>query len=261
MSPMDMASPCKSSIDGGQCLMSVSGALVDEAGAPVPDVLVTVCADACFYGHSIGDGTFTTEVKQSLYTETYAVEVHGRPLRTTYFVKLPPLQGQVVQFDKPFVVPRLPASGPDVKMDKSAQTLTSGDVTLTLAAGTEVQLDVEDAIDLPVGGQLRTLKLADPAKWPFVDAARVPDVLYALSPFEVEFSQPARLSFANSAGLPANAAIDVFMQHGLVGIGVAPPAGPFDRVAGAHVSSDGTRIEMDAGEGITRLTVVALKRK
>jgi len=245
--------------DGGVCVTAVSGALVDEAGAPVNDLLVTVCGDGCFYGHSGPDGRFTTEVKQSILVEGYAVLIHGRPGRINYYAKLPPLVDGKIEFPKPFVVPSLPAGGPDIARDNSAQVLTSGDVTLTLAAGTEVDLDVEDVVDLPVGGQLRALRLANPSSWPFVDAANLPDVLYAISPFECLFTAKAQLGFANVAGLPAGAAVDVLSQRGL--IAEAPPAGALVKVASAHVSGDGQRIEMDPGEGITKLSVIALKRK
>jgi hypothetical protein len=145
-----------------------------------------------------------------------------------------------------------------VKQDKSAQTLTAGDVTLELAAGTEVQLDVEDVVDLPRGAQMKAVKLPNPSSWPFVDAANVPDVLYALTPWEVKFVPNATVRFANASAWPMGTAVDVLAQRSLIVHG-SPPAGTFERVAGAHVTTNG--IELDAGEGIIGFTIIGLSRK
>src|SRR4029077_530075 len=87
---------------------------------------------------------------------------------------------------------------------------------LIWAAGTTIMLDVEDYDILPLGGQLRALK-ADPSKLPLIDPGQTPNALYGFEAFEVLFTPPARLSFANSAGLPAGAAVEVQRMPGLIG--------------------------------------------
>ena len=94
---------------------------------------------------------------------------------------------------------------------------------------------------------------------PFIDPAASPGALFALSPFEVAFSQKAALQFANGQGWPAGSAVDVEAMGGL--IGGEPPAGNFTRVAAAHVSADGKTISTDAGEGVLGLTWVSLRRR
>lgn len=247
--------------DGGSCLTSVSGQIVDEAGAPLDGILVSVCGDACFFGRTAQDGRFVTFIKERLIPSTYAVEVHGRPDRAPFYARLPALTGDTVTLIAPLVLPLLPATGPAIRLDESAQTITEGDVTLELAAGTKLELDVEDVAMLPLGAQLRTLNASAAlrTRLAFVDATRPPDLLFGFAPFEVIFSQKARVTFANTAQLPANAAVDVLSQRGL--LSGTPPAAGFDRVAGAHVSADGTKIVMDAGEGVTTLTWLALVKK
>jgi hypothetical protein len=191
----------------------------------------------------------------------YAIEVHGRPDRASWYQPLPQLTSDTLAISVPLVSPLLPATGPAIALDDSAQTIVSGDATLILAANTQVQLDVEDVELMPLGSQLRVLTVSPAllAKLPFVDAAHPPDALFAFAPFEVVFSQKAQVTFANTASLPALAAVDIFSMRGYVAN--LPPAGVNDRVAGAHVSADGTKIVMDAGEGVTTLTWLALVKK
>jgi hypothetical protein len=260
---MDAAPMCPASSpdapDGGVCLNAVSGKMVDETGAGLPNLVTSVCAVACFFGMTRADGTFTNDVYQIIDPSFYALEAHGRPNRASWYAPLPPLVGMSASYAQPLLLPSLPASGPLIALDQSAQTLTSGDVTLLLAAGTKVMLDVEDVVNGDPGRQLRVVKIAPPTKMPFVDASAPPDALYGFSPFEVRFSQPAQLTFANSAGLAANAAVNVLELSGLVGVN--PPAGHFSVVATAHVTADGSQIVMDSGQGVSGLTWIALRHQ
>lgn len=241
--------------EGGVCPAQVHGQVVGDDGAPVTALTVSVCADQCFFGTTLGDGSFTVVPDQHIVLGNYALELHGRPDRVTYYTPLAAPAGLSVQFPKPLLLPLLPVSGPEIAKDLSAQTLTSSDVTLTLAAGTMVVFDVED-YGFVNGHQLRVLAISDPSQFPFVGAK--PDALYACSPFEVWFSQKASLGFVNRAAIPAGAAVEIQQLDGLVNDGV--PAGHFIHAANAHVSSDGATISTDPGEGVTELTWLALKR-
>lgn len=262
-SAMDAAPMCPAAMpgdpDGGVCLNAVSGQIVDDSGKGIPNLVTSVCAVACFFGMTRADGTFSNDVYQIVDPTYYAFEAHGRPDRASWYAPLPPLSGMSGAFAQPLLLPSLPASGPLIALDQSAQTVTSGDVTLTLAQGTKVMLDVEDVVNGDPGRELRVVKISPPTKMPFVDAAAPPDALYGFSPFEVRFSQPATLSFANSAGLAANAAVDVLALGGLVGVN--PPAGHFSKVATAHVTADGSSIVMDSGQGVNGLTWIALRHQ
>ncbi len=267
--PADLAStdlygcqdPLNERPDGGACLTSVSGHVVSEADKPLNSTLISVCGDICFYGRTVSDGTFVALIKDHVVLDHYAIEVHGRPDRASWYQPLPQLTSDTLAISVPLVSPLLPATGPAIALDDSAQTIVSGDATLILAANTQVQLDVEDVELMPLGSQLRVLTVSPAllAKLPFVDAAHPPDALFAFAPFEVVFSQKAQVTFANTASLPALAAVDIFSMRGYVAN--LPPAGVNDRVAGAHVSADGTKIVMDAGEGVTTLTWLALVKK
>ena len=257
--PTSCNDPADQQPDGGVCVGSVSGKLVDDKGAPIDSLVVSVCAGTCFYGKTIVDGSFTVGVASHIVVDKFALDVHGQPTYASYYTRLPQLAGTVAAFGQPLFVPTLPASGPTIATDGSAQTLTAGDVTLTIPAGTDVTIPVDDLTSGAVGSQLRALKIADPSKLPFMDAASLPDALYVLAPFETNFAQKVQLSFANTAGLAAGAAVDVYEMAGL--LGSLPPAGGFNKVAAAHVSADGKTITMDPGEGVTTLTWIALRKQ
>jgi hypothetical protein len=241
--------------DGGVCGVPVSGQVVDDSGAPLGALTVSVCADQCFFGTTAGDGRFSVAPDLSIVLANYALELHGRPDRVSYYAPLPPLDGGALVYAAPLPLPLLPSSGPELAAS-GAQTLRSGDLTLTLAAGTTVAFDVED-YGTPNGHQLRVLWIDRPAALPFVDGAAPPAALYALSPFEAGFSQKVALALANRARLPAGAAVDVQSLGGLVN--GPPPAGRFKHAATAHVSADGATITTDPGEGISELTWIAIK--
>ncbi len=245
---------CTVGDDGGPCVQSVSGQVLDDSGTAINNLLVSVCAGACFFGHTVADGTFQTAVDAVIPYDQYATMLHGRPDRASYYTPVPPLVGTMSSYAKPLLLPSLPATGPVIALDQSAQNLTSGDVTLTLAAGTTVMLSVEDVINGMAGQQLRALTVADPTTLPFVDANAKPDALFGFAPFESIFSQKAQLSFKVPASFTEGAAVDV--QQMTVLVGGAPPAGKFVHAANAHVHNG--VVVMDAGEGVLGLSWIAL---
>ncbi len=178
--------------DGSVCGVPVSGAVVDENGGAVAALTVSVCAGQCFYGTTESDGQFTVVPDLHIRLSDYALELHGRPNRVSYYTPLPTGNGVALVYATPLPLPLLPASGPEIAGDNSAQTLTSGDLTLTLAAGTKVLFDVED-YGVPGGHQLRVLSIAQPTSLPFVDASAPPAALYACAPFETAFAAKASL--------------------------------------------------------------------
>jgi hypothetical protein len=259
--PSDMAmgpacvDPPDQQPDGGVCVSTVSGKLVDDKGAPLPDIVVSVCAAACYYGKSAADGSFKVTITSHLVLDEFTLLLHGRPNYACYYRKLPPLMGNTISFTTPITMLPLPASGPAIAMNGSAQTITDGDLTLSLSAGTTVTIDFEDVTTGAVGSELRVLKV-DPTLLPLFSTP--PDALYLASPFDSRFSQPAALTFANSTGLPAGASVDVQLMGGLDSGTI--PAGNFTSAATAHVSADGKTITTDPGQGVLGLTAIALRK-
>jgi hypothetical protein len=248
-----VAAPAASDV----CLRRVEGRVVDEAGAPLGEALVTVCGDLCFYGRSGTDGRFTVPVNTWAALERYALHVHGRPHRADYYVRLPAVVDGTALLGE-LRSPLLPSSGPAVPMDQKASTITSGEITLAFPDGVEVELDVEDVIELPKGGELRAVRVADPRALPFVDAAAPPELLFGLAPFEAIFSRKVPLRLQNVLSWPAGAKVEITQQGAYV-LGEAAP-GPLVSAAAAEVSSDGLTIATLPGEGLRRLSFLAARR-
>ncbi len=243
---------------GGACVHTVSGRLIDEQGGPVAGAVVTVCAAACFTGKTIATGAFSVPVNQYIQVGLYSLLAHVNPRRAAFYMSLPqPAAGQIA-LEQPVMVLPMPADGPIIRDDRTAQIITSGGVTLTIEAGTDLFFSFEDTADMPLGARLRPLRFDTFDKLPFLGTLQ-PAALYAFGPFEADFKKPVRLSFDNTTGLPAGTPIEVLGQRGL--LHGNPPGARFDRVATAQVSADGKRIDMDSGMGIGTLTWIALRKK
>jgi hypothetical protein len=150
-----------------------------------------------------------------------------------------------------------------VKSDKAgapAQNVTSGAVTLDVADGVSVKLDVEDVALKEEGKLFRALTIPAEHRDHFVPASVGLVALYAFTPFETSFvdattSDPvlARVELDNEAALPAGSKVE-FLGLGSYLFPTWVPPAEFQVVATGTVSTDGTKLQMDAGEGIRHLT-------
>jgi hypothetical protein len=163
----------------------------------------------------------------------------------------------------------LPQDGPTLVVNSDdigapAQEVTSGDVTLSLAEGISILLDVEDLIAGDLGKKFRALSIPEAQREWFVSAELGLTSLFALAPFEAQFVDAARaplkarLSFANTAALPAASAVEVLALGSYLFPDWVTPA-RFEVVARGTVTSDGARVELDEGEGVEYLTWVGIR--
>lgn len=246
------------------CLASVSGRLVDDDGGPIGGVVASVCGPVCFYGETGADGRFTVDVNAVLTPADYSVLAHARPLRASFYFRLPALtaDGTVDVGDLPVLA--LP-DGPPLALDGTAQTVTSGEVTLSVPDGVTVKLDPEDLAGGDDGKKLRVLRL-DRSRYATFGIDDAYFAVYAFAPFEAWFraadksETTARVSFAPGGDLTPGAAIEVAaLGSYLFPEWIAPAQlGP---AASAAVAADGRTVELDAGQGLPYLTWVALRAK
>jgi hypothetical protein len=269
------AAPCSedpaSIAPGANCVLSVSGTVVDGTGKPVSGLSTSVCGSVCWYGESDATGAFTVAIGAHILPDQYSTLVHGRPTRTTFYWPLPPTAKDTVAIGE-LTTLDLPTTGSPliVKTDKQgapAQTVTDGDVTIDIPAGVQVKIDVEDLLFGADGKLFRAFLIPVDQRDKFVAPALGLESVYALTPFEAAIvaetsGDPAlaRLSVKNSTGLPAGTAVE-FLELGsyLFPEFVKPAA--FEVVASGKVSSDGTSIDMDAGQGVRYLTWVGVRKK
>jgi hypothetical protein len=254
-----------------RCILRIQGRAVDAAGAPIAThTLASACGPSqCSPGSTAGDGTFAIDVGFHIDPDVYSVQLHVRPDQTAFYFALPKgATGPVVDMGALRVLP-MPAHGPLLDVDRNgapAQTVTSGDVTLDVPEGVYVRLDVESNLAGDHGREFRALTIARNFMEEFADDIVGVQAMYALEPFESSFDYPAprsmaalvRLSFANTAALAAGTPVDVLALGSYVYPDWVKPAA-FEKVASAHVSADGSRIELDPGEGLPHLTWIALR--
>jgi hypothetical protein len=256
---------------GAVCLLETTGRIVDAAGAPVPKLLTSVCGPICYTGESGDDGRFVVTIDAHILPIHFSTLPHGRPALTSFYFQLPTDIGSTVDVGDLLVLP-LPATGPTLisKQDGQgapAQTVTAGEVTLDVADGVSVRIDVEDVVLGAEGRMFRALRIPDEHRAKFAAPSLGIEVLYALTPFEAAFvdaasgaDASARLSFENTLGWAPGSAVEVLaLGTYLYPTWVTPAA--FEVVATAAVSADGTQIELDAGAGLAYLTWVGLRPK
>jgi hypothetical protein len=258
---------------GEVCVSAVEGRVIDGSGVPMPDLLITVCGRRqCSPGTSGADGRFSAEVGFPLPLGDYSALPHGRPGHTNFYFPLPAASpGPLIEVGD-LTLLELPASGPKLVVKQGgggspAQSVTSGDVTLEVSAGTLVVLDVEDVVLGELGAMFRVLTVPEDKRVSFADPSLELFALYAFAPFEAGFEleasgEPAggHLIFVNTTALAAGTEVEV-LALGTYQYDTCVTPAAFDAVATARVSNDGTTIDMDAGDGLRYLTWVGLRVK
>ena len=193
--------PCQADagahVSGAVCILHVNGRAIDQDGAPVADdTAISVCGPtACNGGQTNRTGYFRAEVgQQPIIPSIYAVQVHLRPDYAAFYFELPKdAPGPFIEMGNVRVL-SMPASGPTIAIDRAgaaAQSLTSGDVTLDVAASTYVRLDVESNLAAGLGKQFRALRVPDAFLREYAAASTGISVLYAMEPFETQFEVEA----------------------------------------------------------------------
>lgn len=251
--------PCaqRPDVAGVSCVRRVRGRAVDLAGAGLAGRVVSYCGGGCFGGVTEADGTFAIDVNDFVIPEQYTLLLHGRPEHASLYVPGPmPVDG-AINFPEPVAVPRYEDVGDLIPESAPAGSYTAGDVTLTIAAGSQVEFDVEDAVLGELGHRVR-------AAW--VPMARAPGfareagvvALWAMAPFSLTSDRPIALRLRNRAMLAAGSAVDIVMM-GLDVTELPVTGGRPLVVAAAHVSSDGTTVTTDPGEGLRALSWIGLR--
>jgi len=256
---------------GMSCLEAVTGRVVDEAGGFVPDLDVTVCGPICFQGTTDEAGDFLVEVGQYVFLDEYSVQPHGRPGRSTYYHRFP----EDVRLPAPDMgvlrVLGLPSDGTTlvVKTDGAgapAQQVQSGEVSLTIPEGTQVVLDIADALLGDEGKKFRARRV--PSELTSEFAPGLSDALvHALGPFEAELEPPddsssvgVELVVDNVAGWAPGTEIAVSALGTYLDVDWLPPS-EFGEIGTATVSEDGAHVVLSAdagGPGLRWLTWIAL---
>jgi len=243
--------------DGGTCVLEAEGQVTDLTDAPLSHLVMTLCGAVCFGTQSDDGGNYVVPVGIFIDTGSYAIHADGRPDHAVDYLRLLPTEPKVIRAT--MRLPTLPPSAVELPPDGAqASSVTEGDLTLQIAAGTKFELDIED-YGTPTGRILRVAAVPLASAPAYAATAKV-DAIYALAPSGATSSLKMGVMLKNSAALPASSAVDV-MVLGDDYFSIPPNVGILGVAAAAHVSADGTTIQTDPGEGITKITWLAVRAK
>ncbi len=241
---------------GAICVHTLSAAVKDLNGNPIPELVTTACGSGCTYGKTDANGVTRMDVRR--YMKSPALMLHGRSKWASYYSRFDAAgtvdKGQLLLPVMPF------DQGVELPQNGDAKTVSFSDVTYQFAAGTEVKIDRIE-LEGPDEQKFRAISVPLDKSPPFVaEAGGNFAAIYALTPFGTKIKPGATVTLANTAKLPAGAAVELFQQatsldnsHG--------PFGGFSKVADGHVSADGATIRTDDGQLVTQISWLGVRLK
>jgi hypothetical protein len=257
----DAAAPCSAPPDmrpeGGTCVLEAEGTVTDLSGNALPDLVMTMCSPTICYGGRADDaGVYDLPIGDFLDTANYAVHADGRPDHAVDYYRLAADEPEVI--DVNMHEPALPPSTVSLPADGApASSVSVGDITLQVAAGTTFDLDIED-FGTAAGRILRVASVPLASAPPYAAANHVA-AIYALAPSGAIPSVPMGVTLRNAAGLPASAAVEILVLSDDY-TDTPPSVGLLLVQATGHVSADGTTIQTDPGQGIDEITWLAVRQ-
>jgi hypothetical protein len=265
--PTSCDDPPDARLPGSTCVLGAKGKVEDLSGAPLDQLVMTFCGGTCFGAKSDPTGAYAIPVGIFLPTEDYAMHADGRPDHAVDYYRLTASEPSVISLT--MRLPALPPSAVSLPADGApASNVTVGDLTLKIADNTFFDLDIED-FGTATGRVLRVASVPLASAPSYATQANV-DAIYAIAPSSATARPDLKpgetstvtmgVSLKNSAQLPASAAVD-FMVLGDDYASTPPNVGLLAVAASGHVSADGSTIDTDPGQGISKLTWLAVRRK
>jgi hypothetical protein len=248
--------PGASARPGARCVTTIDATVTDPDGRPLAGVPVVCCTqDVCSGAKS--DAAGSAHLRLCRDVTAAALKVEGNTHWVSIATPLPASEADgAIRAASLLAVP-LPAEGtafPDVG---HAGSVASGGVALTLPADHAVifpPLDQE-----PDERLFRAAEVPSPWIAANVDPALGVEIAFGLAPSGTRMSAPAAISLPCPRGWSPGAAVELFVL-GLDPAGSYAPYAGWKGVGTGHVTSDGARIESDAGAGLAVLTVVGARR-
>jgi hypothetical protein len=244
--------------EGATCVLEATGNIEDLSGAPLDKIVMTLCGSQCYGTQSSANGAYViAPVGAYLPTQNYAIHADGRPDHAVDYFRLTANEPSVITTT--MRLPALPPSSVLLPPDGApASSVTVGDLTLVIADGTTFDLDIEDFSNGDAGRALRVAAVPLASAPSYATAANV-DAIYALAPSGAVPSVKMGVVLKNGAALPASAAVDLLVL-GDDYFSTPPNVGTLAVAAAAHVSADGQTIQTDPGEGIAKITWLAVRK-
>ena len=231
--------------------MSTDATVLDVNNAPVAGQPVFVCGvDICPFsgmtdatGHAAFNGSKSLDRPAFKFGDALTYARFGVPI-TTATTMLGMLH-----------TVKLPAAGAAMAAGKSA---TSGNVTITLAAGTT--LDFNIMYQTPAEQELRAAAMPVAMAMPLIDPKLTLAVLYGVAPAETVFCPAAAVTAPNDPQWPAGTDVEFYIHSVEVAQDWAPYA-RWAKVSDGKVSADGMTISTTPGQGLPVLEVFGIQKK
>jgi hypothetical protein len=257
--PLDAPTSCDPFEDGGSCVFAAQGTVTDIDGAPLGNRVMSLCGAICFGTRSDDAGAYFIAVATVIASQNYAIHADGRPDHAVDYLRLAASEPHFI--NTTMRLPPLPPSSVRLPPDEAgaSTTITVGDVTLDIPAGTTFVLDPEDG---ELGDPGRTVRVASVplASAPHYAADAHVAAIYAMAPSGATASSKMGVVLANRAGLPAGSAVELLVL-GDNYFSEPPSVGLLQVQALGHVSADGKTIVTDPGEGILEITWLGVRAK
>jgi len=237
----------------------LGGWILDEAGEPIPGQGVVACADAtCYRADIYEDGWFAVNLPGTP-NDHVKLSFPGTGPRLRPFCQYDILCDGAVSACEPFVLRSGPTSGtavPEGTLSEDLSIEAEDGAALIVPAGAEIALPFE------AGAWMALTRYPLDEHVPcFLDPSDPPLALYAVTPtasyvFEpgTTTTTPASLDLPNETGLATGTDVDVRVLGGWYLTHVDLDEGEWKVMATARVSTDGTRIQTVAPEGIAYLS-------
>lgn len=243
----------------GVCVQRISGRVTDADGTAIVGATVTMCGGGlCINIPPSPTGHFELALSSTIEPSQYVLhaEVLGEPFGITY-APLPQVRAGIATLEEPLRLPRMTSVGERITRGRSpGQTVTAGDVTLTIAAGSMI---IPSFADEASTLEFRSVGVARYQAPPFVAQASL-DAVWSLSPGALTSSLPMRVRLRNRPGYPRGTAVElVVMGHEIEAERFN--AGHAVVLGAARVSADGQFIESDEGVGLRELYWVGARRR
>lgn len=235
-------------------IADVSATIVDEQGIPLSDQIVQVCGlDVCRFGTTNLLGNVLVQANGNIKQPAFKA---GDGVNFVKMVR--PLGAGSTVFDS-IVLPALPPLGEGAALVPGTDPSSSG-VTLFLTPDAVVVVD-ELLYDTPEKQRFRVAPIPDTAMEPSIIAAPLSLTgFFALAPAGTLLCPAMHVTLPNTAGLPPDAAVEIFAQGIEISEHWAPFAG-WAKVSDGHVSADGTTISTDEGSGIPLIATLGVRVK
>lgn len=224
--------PLAPSDDTPRRINSASAALRDLNGDDPGTITVSVCGtDLCVFGNALPGGDILVEPGLEIRRPALSV---GRGLD---FAKLlVPLVNLDTDVGEVTVLKIPPAS---VGAVLGSGTVMSGDVRLELPD--DVEITIDKLTYTPEEQKFRAVALPASAIQGYPPADLTPRLVIAVSPSDTRFCPAASLDLSNVAGLPAGAAVELWLQ-GTSAIEEFAPYGQWKQIAEGTVDALAKRI-------------------